>query len=381
MNRKLAMTTTSLIVVLVVLSLFLAGNLLNHPTPSRQFFVGVECAYSDHVGDIELLVDKVANYTNLFVIGSVGVSFNRTALDETCDYMYKSGLNFIVLFTGINMYNYSNGYTITQWMVDAQHKYNDKFLGIYKIDEPGGNQLDKGPSMIINDTTSYTQTSQAYVGNLSAMINYYYAYSPKIFTADYALNWFDYKANYTCVFAEFVGNESEQRIIALDRGAAQAFNKDWGVIINWKYNQAPYYLESGSELYSDLALAYSAGAKYAFVFSYPNITAYGTLYDDHFEALKKFWNTLQSDPGSFGSSKPQVAYVVPKDYGFGLRNADDKIWGLFPPDNLSKKIYDDVKTLTDRYNAQLDILYDEPQVAASVLRNYSRVYYWNQTIT
>ena len=39
-------------------------------------------------------------------------------------------------------------------------------------------------------------------------------------------------ANYTAVFAEFVGNESRQRIIALDRGAAESFNKDWGVIIN-----------------------------------------------------------------------------------------------------------------------------------------------------
>ena len=166
------------------------------------------------------------------------------------------------------------------------------------------------------------------------MVNYYYDYTPRVFTADYALNWFDYKANYTGIFAEFVGNESRQRIIAQNRGAATAFHKDWGVIINWKYNQPPHYLESGTELYDDLALAYSAGAKYAIVFSYPNLTStsYGILEEEHFSTLKKFWDTMQSNPESFGVNQPEVAYVIPKDYGFGFRRADDNIWGLFSSD-------------------------------------------------
>ena len=382
LNRKLTALTAILLIALIVASLFLAANLFSRQTPSREFYVGVEYAYGDQAAGVKALVDKVKDYTNFFVIGSVGVTFNRTALDESCDYIFNSGLNFIVLFTGINNYNYSNGYNITNWMVDAQNKYGDKFLGIYKIDEPGGNQLDKGPSMIINDTVSYAQTAQAYVGNLSGMINYYHPYTPNIFTADYALNWFDYKANYTAVFAEFVGNESRQRIIAQDRGAAQAFNKNWGVIINWKYNQSPY-LESGNELYTDLSLAYSAGAKYAIVFSYPTdpiSNQYGILLDEHFAALQKFWSTLHSNPDSFGSNKPQVAYVVPKDYGFGFRSAEDHIWGLFPHDELSAKIYNDVETLTEKYGSHLDILYDEPQVTLSLLGKYSQVFYWNQTV-
>ena len=380
MNRKLVIVTSTVLVALIVLSFFIATNLLSNKPQPREFYVGVEFAYGNKASEVKALVDKVKDYTNLFVIGSIGVTFNRTALDESCDYIFNSGLNFIVLFTGINYYNYSNGYKITNWMVDAQTKYGDKFLGIYKIDEPGGNQLENGPSQIINDTASYTQTAQAYVGNLSGMINYYHPYNPNIFTADFALNWFDYKANYTAVFAEFVGNESRQRIIALNRGAAEAFGKDWGVIINWKYNQDPY-LASGDELYTDLSLAYSAGAKYAFVFSYPDTTAYGTLANEHFAALQKFWNTLHSDPESFGSNKPQVAYVVPKDYGFGFRNAEDRIWGLFPPDTLSAKIYNDVKTLTEKYGSTLDILYDEPHVTASMLDKYNQVFYWNQTVT
>ena len=383
MNRKLTILTAILLIVIIILSLFLALNWFSNQTSSREFYLGVEYAYGNQTSEVKALVDKVKDYTNLFVIGSVQLTFNRTALDESCDYIYGSGLNFIVLFTGFDMYNYSNGYNIANWMIDAQHKYGDKFLGIYKIDEPGGNQVDNGPSQIINDTATYSQTAQNYVGNLSAMINAYHPYTPNIFTADYALNWFDYKANYTAVFAEFVGNESRERIIALDRGAANAFHKDWGVIINWKYNQPPHYLESGDEMYDDLALAYSSGAKYAVVFSYgnPNISDYGILEPEHFEALQKFWETLHSNPSSFGSNKAQVAYVVPGDYGFGFRNPTDHIWGLFPSDTLSTKIYNDVNnTLMTKYGSHFDILYDEPQVIAPVLRTYNEVFYWNQTL-
>lgn len=383
MNNKFKVANTILLVAVIISSIFLVNGLFSHPSPNRQFYVGVEYAYADDVELLKALVDKVSSYTNLFVIGSPEISFNQTALDESCDYITQSDLSFIVLFTGIDQYtDWSDDYNITNWMIDAQQRYGDKFLGIYKIDEPGGNQLDNGPSQIINTTTTYTETSQNYVSYLSQMINYYYPYTLRVFTADFALNWFDYKANYTGVFAEFVGNESRQRIIAQNRGAATAFQKDWGVIINWKYNQPPHYLESGTELYDDLALAYSAGAKYGIVFSYPNLTgsAYGILEEEHFSALKKFWNTMHSNPDDFGDNKAEVAYVVPKDYGFGFRYAGDRIWGLFSSDNLSTKIYDDVQTLTSKYGAKFDILYDEQEFIAPLLSSYHQVFYWNQTI-
>jgi len=382
LNNKLKVATALLLLFVVLVSAFLVNGIYNHPSSSRLFYVGVEYVYADDTAQLKALVDKVAGYTNLFVVGSLAISFNRTALDESCDYVVQAGLNFIVFFTGIDQYNWSNGYKITDWMVDTQQRYGDKFLGIYKIDEPGGHQIENDSSAIITNTTTYSQTAQNYVGNLSIMTNYYYRYTPRVFTADFALNWFDYKANYTGIFAEFVGNESRQRIVALNRGAATAFQRDWGVIINWKYNQPPY-LETGAELYDDLALAYSAGAKYCIVFSYPNITgnSYGILEDEHFTALQRFWDTMNSNPDSFGDNKPEVTYVVPKDYGFGFRSADDRIWGLFPSDGLSEKIYNDVQTLTNRYGAKFDILYDEPEITASLLAGYQQVFYWNQTIT
>lgn len=379
MNRKFATALSIALIVIVVLSLFLVWNWFsNNDVQGKEFYVGVEFAYANQPSQVAALVDKVKDYTNLFVLGAVGLTFNPTILTQTCDIIYNAKLNFIVLFTGIDMYNY----TITQWMLEAQARYGKQFLGIDRFDEPGGNQLDNGRYQLVNSTDipnpTYASVAAAYVGNLSYFPNYYLQFSPRVMTSDYGLFWFNYKANYTTIFAEFVGNQSRQRIIALNRGAAEAFGKDWGVVINWKYNQPPY-LENGLELYGDLALAYSAGAKYAVVFSYPNTTSYGTLTDDHFAALRQFWYTLHHNPDSFGDNPAHAAYVVPADYGFGFRSPNDSIWGIFPPDELSPKIYNDTQTLTTQFGSQYNILYDGPQTAA-LLKNYSQVYYWNQTL-
>ena len=380
LKRQLAITTAIGLIVIVVLSLFLVFNWFSsNQTQSKEFYFGVEIAYSNQTTQVKLLVDKVKNFTNLFVLGSLGYLTNQTDLTEACDYIAAANLNFIVLFTGLEKYSYK----ITDWMLMAQARYGEHFMGIDRYDEPGGNQLDDGISQLIKSdlvsrNATYTEVANAFVGNLSVFPAYYLNYTPRVFTADYALYWFDYQAGYTGIFGEFVGNESRQRHIALCRGAAEAFGKDWGIVINWKYNQSPY-LESGDELYNDLVLAYSAGAKYATIFSYPNITAYGTLTEQHFAALQHFWNTLHTDPASLGTNKPQVAYVVPANYGFGFRRPDDSIWGLFPPDSLSAKIYGDVENLTAQYGAHLNILYDTPQ-AATQLQNYQTVLYWNQTI-
>ena len=231
-----------------------------------------------------------------------------------------------------------------------------------------------------NPLGSYAETADTFVRIKQSGLNTVRNQSNvNIFTSDYALYWFDYQTGYDTVFAQFVGNESRERHIALCRGAAQTFGKDWGAIVTWKYNQAPY-LESGDELYSDLALAYSSGAKYAIVFTYPNITAYGTLTDGHFDAMQRFWSNLKSNPGSFGENPSKVAYVVPADYGFSFRNANDNIWGHFPADEQAQKIYSDTVTLTAKYGANLNILYDGPETE-SKLSSYTTVYYYNQTIS
>ena len=89
------------IVLIAILSVSIAATIypLGSTNSTSNFFVGVEFAYSNRVDDLKDLVDKVKNYTNLFVIGSVEMTFNKRVLDESCDYIYDAGLYFIVLFT------------------------------------------------------------------------------------------------------------------------------------------------------------------------------------------------------------------------------------------------------------------------------------------
>jgi len=336
------------------------------------------------------LVDKVKDYTNLFVLGSVNMTFNRTVLDESCDYIYDAGLHFIVLFTDNRKYwdrPDSTVYEALFWIYEARQKYGDKFLGVYRYDEPGGNQLDDGPYALLNRTEAaaygtYTNASMHYVDYLSILIRYYKYTSDEVFTADYGLYWFDYKAGYNAVFAEFGWNHSRALHIAFCRSAAKAYNKDWGAIVTWEYTDAPY-IESGEELYDDMILAYKTGAKYVVVFDYPKIGQYGILTEeqDHFDALKDFWNYVHSNPQEHGVIQGEAAYVLPKGYGFGFRNAEDTIWGLWNADDLSQKVWDDANTLIAQYGSRLDIVYDEPEVMEAVRSRYDKLFFWNETIS
>jgi hypothetical protein len=321
-------------------------------------------------------VDKVKNYTNLFVIGSLEISFDQTALNESCDYIVDAGLHFIVLFTDKFKYNYS----IFDWMQNARQKYGDKFLGVYRYDEPGGNQLDQVPkNMLVENATDYADAAATYVKGLGIIINYYSNYAPEMFTADYGLYWFDYKVKYGAVFAEFGWNYSSQLSIALCRGAAVSQNKDWGAIVTWTYNGTPY-IESEKELYDDMTLAYGAGAKYVVIFDYPRILPYGILTERHFTVMKEFWDYVHSNPQNFGTVEGRVAYVLPQDYGFGFRNPRDRIWGLWNADALSQKVWDDANKLLSQYDSRWDIVYNDPEFISVIRGRYERLFFWNETI-
>jgi hypothetical protein len=379
-EREMKGTTIAValaLVTIILISTFDALHWLCTAPENPEFYVGVEIAYTNtNTSDVREMVDKVKNYTNLVVIGSIELTYNETALNESCDYIYNAGLKIVVLFANATKYNFST----LIWLTQAKQKYGEAFLGLYRYDEPGGDQLDNKELRFVKNTTNYADTAANYTKILRDNVDYYVNNADTIFTADYGLYWWDYKTNYTAIFAEFVGNQSRERHIALCRGAAEAHNKSWGVTITWKYDKPPY-LENGTEMYDDLKLAYAAGAKYLIVFDYPKIGPYGTLSEDRIDALKRFWDFSHSNPQAFGSSKAEAAYVVPKDYGFGFRSAEDIIWGLFPADDLAAKIWNDVNsTLISRYDSKFDILFDDVELDA-VRGNYEKTIFWNETVT
>ncbi len=378
-----------ILIALVSISLFVAIELVGD-RQSSGFLVGVEFAYSNNLSDLKDtlsnlkgLVDKVKDYTNLFIIGLPEISLDESALNEACDYIYNAGLHFIVLFTNTTSYTYIP----RLWTRDAQQKYGGKFLGVYRIDEPGGKELDNVTNRFLNassfvpEVKNYTGASEDYAEILQSHLEYFHEqlYSG-VFTADYALYWFDYKAGFNSVFAEFGWNHSRQMNIALCRGAARAQNKDWGALITWTYRQPPY-LESGSQLYDDMVLAYNAGAKYVVIFDHPNSTQYGILTEEHFEALKNFWDYICSHPQDYGVNQGNVAYVLPQGYGFGFRSSTDSILGLWSADALSSKVWDDANKLVAKYGSRLDIVYDDPELMDTIASRYTELIFWNETVT
>jgi hypothetical protein len=195
------------------------------------------------------------------------------------------------------------------------------------------------------------------------------------FTSDYALYWFDYLGGYDTIFAEFGSNQSVNQAIALTRGAAYLQNKTWGDIITWTYDQPPY-LENATAMYNQLVAGYTAGAKYEVIFDYPQIPGdpYGVLNAEQFAAIEKFWNNI---PTLKVNSIAEAALVLPENYGWGMRDPRDLIWGLWKPDATSAQIWNISQKLLAEYGSNLDIVFQDPQFP--VEGKYQQIYYWNQT--
>jgi hypothetical protein len=372
-----------LAVFLVSVLFFLLFSRINFVKDSSRpdFFVGVDTAYDD-VEDIKKLVDKIKSYTNFFGIGSTGITWNFTKLDEVCQYVYDSGLYFMVYMHPQEKIDQA------QWVVDARQRWGDRFLGLYVVDEFGGRQIDCDEYMPIKEADNYTDAANNYVEYVRHFLSHYTediinADDLLSITADYALYWFTYKAGYDVILSEFGWNHSRPLNVALNRGAAKMHNKEWGAIITWTYYEPPY-MESADELYYDMVLAYLSGAKYVIILNYSpeKCTSYGTLTEEHFDAMKNFWSYIHTNPHRLGVYCPtctRIAYVLPKDYAWGFRGYEDKIWGLWI-DPLSIQMGKDVDYLLHTHHLGLDIIYDDPEYY-NKMRIYSKLYFWNGTVT
>ena len=403
-----------LIITVILQSLSFYPTVGGTPTTiADEPFYGVSFG-GNTTSEGKLLIDKVKGYTNLFVVDNWDIAMNETALNEICQYAYDANLYFMVYFSFVFFTSTQlNGSRLdlfrdagvapfhVAWLSSANDRWGDKFLGAYVLDEPGGKQIDNGHYSGFSTTyagrnqttfanvTSYSDAAKNFTRGLGSyyiqrLNNASYRGSiPNatgrvipVFTADNALYWFDYLAGYNTVFAELGWNHNEAQHIALCRGAANVQNKQWGAIITWATNDPPY-LASGTQMLQELNVAYSAGAQYLIVFNYPQINPYGALTDEHFKVLEEFWNQMHSSPRNTAGNDGQVALVLPKDYGWGMRQANDRIWGLWEADDLAPQIGAKIASLIQQYGYSLDIIYDDPHF--NYTEKYSTIYYWNGT--
>jgi hypothetical protein len=376
MNAKYILVAA--IVSLLVAALLLKYGFLDTNSAKGEYvdvFIGVDAAY-DSIDEIKTMVDAVSPYTNLFVIGSTGITHNTTKLDDLCQYVYDKGLSFIV-------YTEMPPKIEATWIETAKAKWGDRFLGLYVYDEVGGKQLDLFKVKAVREADNYTDARKKFVAVVNMSLNWVFwnftgVDNLQLFSSDYALYWFDYKAGYDVEFAEFGWNYSRQLNVALNRGAATAQNKNWGAIITWTYTEPPY-IESGEQLYDDLVLAYQNGAKYIVIFDTNKNYTHGILGEEHFQALRQFSEYAHKNPRTDNAASERVAFVLPEDFAYGFRGPNDKIWGLWEADAFSYELSVKVGNLLEQYGTKLDIIYDDPSFPINT-NTYCKTIFWNGTV-
>ena len=60
-----------------------------------ELFVGV-CVAHYNLEEIIEIANQTNPYTNLFVVGSTGITYDVTKLDSVCTYLYNQGFSFLI---------------------------------------------------------------------------------------------------------------------------------------------------------------------------------------------------------------------------------------------------------------------------------------------
>ena len=442
--------------ILVVVLLLSAVFIVNYGDDDVEtVYVGVTYC-GDSVEEGKMLVDKVKDYTNLFVLQSGTLQRDLESVNELGDYAVSAGMYFLPYF------GHYIEETFSVWLESAKERWGTHLLGVYYTDEQGGKMLDdyvefrntttgesimktrygdvvleRSDGVIIiykldglihlslpdsNQSSNITNGTETGVyatfrpdGTITvdepnaALPDYatyeellsmrplkdvheaadrfttrnqhnveYLGNSTTVFTSDYALYWFDYLTGYDVVLTHVGWNHTLNQHLALTRGAARLQNKDWGIVITWKYKSPPY-LDSGEEIFNQLTTAYECGAKYFVLFNYyDGGNSYGSMEHEHFSALESFWSdVVKNSRVVHGSVKADSVLVLPENYGWGMRSPEDKIWGIFKPDSETQAIVDLMEQVLEEHDLHVDIVYDDPDFLLPP--EYHNVYYWNQT--
>ena len=153
------------IIILLLISLILTYGFINvNPhsieTDTLGVFIGVDVAF-DNIEEIKTQVDATSSYTNLLIVGSTGITFNETKLNDVCQYIFDKGLSFIVFTNDHDSPTLPSG----QWIESAKNRWGDLFLGLYVYDEVGGKHLDQYPLRLSDKADNYTNARNQFVAH------------------------------------------------------------------------------------------------------------------------------------------------------------------------------------------------------------------------
>jgi hypothetical protein len=424
-NRVRKSLVPAFLIVILAVSMFAVylsiPNKVTQTKADPNAYVGIAFA-GNTTDEAKALIDKVESYTNLFIldVGRNPISANQSKLEEICNYAVARNLSVIVNVGIKDQSNSSSwGWFWNQPSLDPikqrwTQMWGTKFLGIYYNDEPGGIQLDASWRRFyeyVGENLSQVDFPAAkslweirqklleYIDNGTKLSPDDYELEANFFienvvmgdpgienltfsnitsfTSDYGLYWWDYMGGYNVMFTELGWNVSVAEQIDLVKGAARLQDKEWGAMITWKYDTPPY-LDSGQNIYNQMLESYKAGAKYIAVFNYPyDGGAYGSLTNDQFKGIQRFWTEITTKQIA-DSSGPDAALVLPKNFGWGLRNPNDTIWGFWLTDNRTQTVAVITSKLVSYYGINLDIVYEDPAFPVTS-GNYQHIYYWNST--
>jgi hypothetical protein len=172
----------ALFVILLLLFGLIAtvGYVVFNQESTKPFYVGVTYCGSS-VQEAKELVDRVKEYTNLFVLQSGSLMTNIEAMNEIGDYATVSNLNYAVSGGSLN----SNW--INSWCIEAKSRWSEQFIGLYYYDESGGAMLDgkltilsqkiskQGKTIAVNDLDNnkqviYRSNGEIFLSNLTGFM-------------------------------------------------------------------------------------------------------------------------------------------------------------------------------------------------------------------
>jgi hypothetical protein len=158
--KHLKLLTAAVILILLISSITATSYIIlnKQKEPQKPFYVGVTYCGSS-IQEAKELIDTVKNYTNLFTLLSGPLRDNITAMIEIGDYACASNLKYAIFGSTKSSY----GGWINNWTVTAKARWGEQFIGLYYMDEPGGNILDSGgdiatPTKVNNEAAYIIRT-------------------------------------------------------------------------------------------------------------------------------------------------------------------------------------------------------------------------------